>query len=409
MGRTRYRASRAELFSIGRAAIPCLFGTDSQVKKEPSLSFNMGSPDHATPASVNAHLSQDNHVSSAGASSSLGRGANGASTTGSVGTSSLNGGGDVSAGMKRISKEGGVIEGNVTCHGHTRPIVNLHCSPETPDGIFVASASKDGQPQLRDGATGDWIGTFQGHKGAVWSCVLNDSAFVAATGSADFSARVWNAVTGDEVCMFPHKHIVRTTAFERGTSGAHRLMTGGAEKIVRLFDLRGGGDQDPMMTFGPAPDMIRKCMWSMDNRCILLSYLDEKGVDVIDLASGQIVQRIEDSPSGAVLSMEYTHCGKYLVTAVEHLVTIRDAATLQVKASFPIEDYCVEAASYCPERNLLVAGGSDMWVHVYDATTGELLDNGRGHHGPVHCMSFSPRNDSFVSGSEDGTIRIWKL
>ena len=287
----------------------------------------------------------------------------------------------------------------------------------TPDGVFLTSASKDGLPQLRNGKTGDWIGTFQGHKGAVWACVLNETAFVAATASADFTARVWNAVTGDEVQNFGHKHIVRSVGFERGQN-ATKIVTGGAERVIRVFDL--SRPEDEAVMFPRLRDNVRRCMWSgIDNSSILVSYLDGEGVDVLDVRSGQVVKTVgggrddatpatENCKKGPVHSMELTHCMKYLVTAEEDRVTVRRSDTLEEVKTFPITEYAVEAASYFPEKKRFVAGGSDMWIHVYDFENGELIEHGRGHHGPVHCLRFAPEGDMFASGSEDGTIRLWK-
>ena len=84
--------------------------------------------------------------------------------------------------------------------GHTRPVTHLSFSPLLDDGTYLLiSGCKDGNPMLREW-TGDWIGTFLGHKGAVWSTKLSPDASKAASGSADFTAFVLHASCFQRFC-----------------------------------------------------------------------------------------------------------------------------------------------------------------------------------------------------------------
>ncbi|CAL9182049.1 unnamed protein product [Musa hybrid cultivar] len=290
----------------------------------------------------------------------------------------------------------------LVCHGHSRPVVDLFYSPVTPDGFFLISASKDASPMLRNGETGDWIGTFEGHKGAVWSCCLDTNALRAASGSADFSAKVWDAIIGTELHSFEHKHIVRACAFSEDT---HLLLTGGIEKILRTFDLN--RPDAPAREIDKSPGSIRTVAWLHSDQTILSSCTDIGGVRLWDVRSGKIVQTLETK--SPVTSAEVSQDGRYITTADGSSVKFWDANHFGLVKSYNMP-CTVESASLEPkDGNKFVAGGEDMWVHVFDFHTGIEIACNKGHHGPVHCVRFSPGGESYASGSEDGTIRIWQM
>ena len=67
--------------------------------------------------------------------------------------------------------------------------------------------------------------------------------------SADFSARLWDAVTGSEVHEFVHKHIVKSVHFAADRS---KLATAGHEGILRIYDV--GSPSSP-------PTEVRRRWW----------------------------------------------------------------------------------------------------------------------------------------------------
>lgn len=287
----------------------------------------------------------------------------------------------------------------VVCHGHSRPIVEINYSVETPEGYYLASASKDGKPMLRFGATGDWYGTFEGHKGAVWSCVLDNDALKCATGSGDYTARVWDACAGLQLHMFQHDHIVRSVNFSHS---GQMLATGGMEKVIRIFDLA-KPEAAPSRIPG-APTGLRCLTWLGGDSLLLCSYTDKPGIGVYDTRTLTQVQTLETA--APVSSIELTYDSQHLTVTDGQTIRFMAADGLRLLKELPAKYGC-ESVSFAPGRRRYVSGGADMWVHVFDYDTGQEIECHKGHHGPIHTLRWSPTYESYASGSEDGTIRIW--
>jgi len=278
-------------------------------------------------------------------------------------------------------------------------VVDLTFSPETVDGVFLLTAAKDHTPMLRDGVTGDWIGTFTGHKGAVWGVAVDSVALLTATASADYTAKLWDAVTGKEIHSWEHPKVARSVSFAHDRS---RLATACNDKLLRIFDLQ-NYTSAPSVVSGHTAE-IKKVMWAPDD-VTLLSASEDKTVRRWDVRTQQEAQRVE--VGAAVTSMSLSADSETLVTTHAKTISFWHFPTLTLIKSLDVAT-AVNSASLHPDNHMFVWGGDDFAMHVVNYETMQQTEQHKAHFGPVHCVQFSPDGEIYVSGSEDGTARLWQ-
>ena len=62
-----------------------------------------------------------------------------------------------------------------------------------------------------------------------------------------------------------------------------------------------------------------------------------------------------------------------------------------------------------PDGQTFVTASEDSTVKLWDAGTGRLISTFEGHSAPVYGLAFSPDGTRLASTSDDATIRLWKL
>jgi len=269
------------------------------------------------------------------------------------------------------------------------------------------------------------------------------------------SAKVWDAITGAELYTFAHKHIVKTVEF---SPDSRKFVSGGHEGKLRLFDLV--EPEAPAVVIDlPPPSSggttsITKVIWDRTDSNRVITGTSDGKVRAWDLRSRQEIHSAEVQGEkaaegsrmerrweggwlsstnallvfptltsfilfrpfidvykiGTVMDLELSPTvGDILTICAGDKVTFLDASSLLPLKSFQMPMHFREegGASLHPDRQLFIAGGSDLWVRVFDFNTGAELECHKGHHGPVRCLRYAPEGGTYATGSEDGTVRIW--
>ncbi|KAI1006313.1 hypothetical protein K3495_g1909 [Podosphaera aphanis] len=119
---------------------------------------------------------------------------------------------------------------------------------------------------------------------------------------------------------------------------------------------------------------------------------------------GQHVARNITQDQGVVTSLHLT--SKYIVVAL-------DNAKIHVfntdgNAQKTLVGHVMGVWAIVPYDNLLVSGGCDRDVRVWDMSTGESIYTLRGHTSTVRCLKIFDSTTA-ISGSRDTTLRVWDI
>jgi WD40 repeat protein len=64
---------------------------------------------------------------------------------------------------------------------------------------------------------------------------------------------------------------------------------------------------------------------------------------------------------------------------------------------------------YSPDGSLLVSGGGDGLIHLWDPATGARRGTFADHCGAVRSLAFTPDGVRMLSSGDDGRIRVWEV
>jgi WD40 repeat protein len=283
------------------------------------------------------------------------------------------------------------------------------------DGKLFASGGADRKIIIRDTATGDILRTISAHALAVTALAFNQDGTRLVSSGGDRLVKLWNVKTGELIKEFQgHTSAVMAVAFSHDDN---LILSGGADKIARLWDVEKG---TTVQIFPDVRSPISSVAIRKDARQALIGCADGT-LHVYNIAAVPTETAYAVAHDSGLGGLAYSPDGARVATCggdkLIRLWKLPDSATptppieLDRKLSTALKGHAgpLSSVAFSHDGRLLVSGGSDIILKVWDVQSGTEIRSLRGHGDWVSSVAFGPDSRFILSASVDKTVRIWEL
>ncbi|KAK3807653.1 MAG: quinon protein alcohol dehydrogenase-like superfamily [Benniella sp.] len=284
--------------------------------------------------------------------------------------------------------------------GHSGEILSVKYSPR---GDQVASCSEDGSIRLWDVETGNCHRILAGHTDWVRDIAYSPRGDLVVSGSDDCTVKLWDVETGTCCQTFNgHTNYVYVVAY---SPQGNQVASGSRDKSVRIWDI---GTGECRHTLRGHTDWVRSVMYSPKGNKIASSSYDST-IRLWDVESGVCLHTLRGHNRG-VTSTVYSPRSDLLASASgDCTVRLWDVEAGECRYIFIGHTKGVGIVVYSPQGGQVASGGNDGQLKLWDDGTGECIHTLAGHTERVTSVVFSSSGDQIVSGSEDKTVRLWSV
>ncbi len=312
--------------------------------------------------------------------------------------------------------DAGLLTGNeglepLTCD-HDGEVASVTFSP---DGESLASSSWTSTVWLRDAQTGALLHTFL-NPGRVFRVVYSpDGRHLAAAGvypSRTSFVQVWDVATGRAIgSTMNDSSMPFSVAF---APDGRYLLKEGPRHTVKVWN---AVTHEPVGEIGQHDHQIWAIKFSPDGRRVATATVGGPAlVWAWDPARLTEMQKPDLTLSAPVLGyvdrVAFSPDGQHIATGgEEHTIKVWDAKSGRLLQNLRGHKGDVFAVAFDPRRRWLASAGEDTTIRLWDTTRApwELRHTLRGHTSFVMSLDFSPDGTRLVSGSRDRTLKVWDL